>query len=134
MNKEFKTFPWPMLPQMFDLSIDQPLEIGQNQASASGENKNYRPNSPKGGGSDRLEGREEEYESSQQRGRTPCWRLHDQNNHSQSQDLHHASYARGPIKNLNAHRRRHYTPSKQNSIKGVKTLFHKNFDEETPLV
>ena len=36
--------PYAIVKRLFDLSIDQHQEIRRNQTSASGENKNYRPN------------------------------------------------------------------------------------------
>ena len=44
----------------FDLSNDQSQDERQNQTYVFGGNKNYRPNSSKGGGGDKLECRGEE--------------------------------------------------------------------------
>ena len=49
---------YTIVKRLFDLSIGEPHEIGWNQAFTSDENENYQPNSPRGGGSVKLEDRE----------------------------------------------------------------------------
>ena len=76
---------YAIVERMFDLSFNQLQEIRQNQVFVSGENKNYRPNSLKCGGSNELKGGGRECESSQLRGRTLWQRHHSQNDHKQNQ-------------------------------------------------
>lgn len=95
-----------------DLSNDQSQDERRNQSFVSGGNRSYRPNSSKDGGGNILGGRGEESESSQQRGRTQSQKSHSQNSLDKAPCP--AAYVRGLIENLNAHRRRHYTPSKKN--------------------
>ena len=111
---------------LFNLRNNQSQDARWNQASVNGGNRNYRPNSPKGGRGDRLEGRG---------GASPNREveLNDRNFIAKTVTIKApcpASYAKGPIENLYAHRNS-YQPRGMTMMSELQLIRDLSHDEPT---